>query len=269
MIGVGGANAGKLPVDPQRECIIMTASVRILLVEDDIRLSELIGDYLMQYGYTILTETRGDTGMKRIVGEYPDLVILDLMLPGMDGLDVCRRVRSAYTGPILMLTAREEDMDEVAGLEVGADDYIKKPVEPRVLLAHIRALLRRFGKTPVEGEADAGGPPVDELVFDSLVINRSSQHVTLSGRSVELTTAEFALLWFLASNSGQVLDRETIFKGVRGIPYDGLDRTVDIIVSRLRKKLGDNAAKPWRIKTVWGQGYLFVKDGNRFQATGE
>jgi len=247
----------------------MTASVRILLVEDDMRLSELIRDYLVQYGYTILAEFRGDTGMKRIVSENPDLVILDLMLPGMDGLDVCRCVRSSYSGPILMLTAREDDMDEVAGLEIGADDYIKKPVEPRVLLAHIRALLRRYGKSPTDGESTDDGPAVDELVFDSLVINRSSQRVTLYGRSVDLTTAEFALLWFLASNSGRVLDRETIFKAIRGIPYDGLDRSVDIIISRLRKKLGDDAAKPWRIKTVWGQGYLFVKDGSNPQVTGE
>jgi DNA-binding response OmpR family regulator len=239
----------------------MPASARILLVEDDIRLSELIRDYLMQYGYAILTETRGDTGMLRIVSEHPDLVILDLMLPGKDGLDVCRCVRSTYAGPILMLTARENDMDEVAGLEVGADDYVKKPVEPRVLLAHIRALLRRYKNTPVDNEPAAAGPQVDELIFDSLVINRTSQSVTLSGQNVELTTTEFNLLWFLASNSGQVLDRETIFKAIRGIPYDGLDRSVDIVVSRLRKKLGDNAAKPWRIKTIWGHGYLLVKDG--------
>lgn len=239
----------------------MPASARILLVEDDIRLSELIGDYLMQYGYAIITEARGDTGVSRIINENPDLVILDLMLPGKDGLDVCRCVRSAYTGPILMLTAREDDMDEVAGLEVGADDYVKKPVEPRVLLARIRALLRRSNKSPADIEPAADSSQTDELVFGSLVINRASQSVTLSGEYVELTTTEFALLWFLASNSGQVLDRETIFKTIRGIPYNGLDRSVDIIISRLRKKLGDNAAKPWRIKTVWGQGYLFAKNG--------
>lgn len=239
----------------------MSAPVRIMLVEDDIRLAELIRDYLMQYGYAVVTEGRGDCGMSRILDEHPDLVILDLMLPGKDGLDVCRCVRSTYTGPILMLTAREDDMDEVAGLEVGADDYVKKPVEPRVLLAHIRALLRRYTPSPADTEATAVGPQVDELVFDSLIINRSSQSVTLFGKNVELTTTEFTLLWLLASNSGRVMDRETIFKLIRGIPYDGLDRSVDIIISRLRKKLGDNAAKPWRIKTIWGQGYLFVKNG--------
>ena len=268
MSDVGGVDSGKDSLNI-KESIVMTASVRILLVEDDTRLSELIRDYLMQYGYTVLAELRGDTGMNRIVCDRPDLVILDLMLPGMDGLDVCRCVRPAYTGPILMLTAREDDMDEVAGLEIGADDYIKKPVEPRVLLAHIRALLRRHGKSPADSELADDGQTVDELVFDSLVINRSSQRVTLFGRTVGLTTAEFALLWFLASNSGRVLDRETIFKAVRGIPYDGLDRSVDIIISRIRKKLGDDAARPWRIKTIWGQGYLFVKDGPNPQTTGE
>jgi DNA-binding response OmpR family regulator len=239
---------------------IMPASGHILLVEDDCRLSELIKDYLKQYGYTVLTEIRGDTGMLRIVRENPDLVILDLMLPGKDGLAVCRFVRKQYTGPILMLTASEDDMDQVAGLEIGADDYVKKPVEPRILLARVRALLRRFKKTSPENGKETNEPQTDELVFDSLIINRCSQFVFLGGRPVELTTKEFSLLWFLAANSGRVLSRDDICLEIRGIPYDGVDRSVDVIISHLRKKLGDNATKPWRIKTVWGQGYLFVKD---------
>jgi DNA-binding response OmpR family regulator len=249
--------------------MIMSTFSHILLVEDDIRLSELIKDYLKQYGFTVLTETRGDTGMLRIIRENPDLVILDLMLPGKDGLTVCRSVRERYRGPILMLTAREDDMDQVAGLEIGADDYVKKPVEPRVLLARVRALLRRYNKPPPDNGMETSEPQPNGLVFDSLVINRSSQNVILAGQPVDLTTNEFSLLWLLAANCGRILSRDTIFKEIRGIPYDGVDRSVDVTISRLRKKLGDNPAKPWRIKTVWGQGYLFVKDAWNCMDTGE
>jgi DNA-binding response OmpR family regulator len=235
----------------------MSDSLRILLVEDDSRLAELIRDYLSQQGFTVIVETRGDTGLHRIIEEQPDLVILDLMLPGMDGLSICRLVRREYRGPILILTAREDDTDQVVGLEMGADDYVKKPIEPRILLARIRALLRRAGSNPAfEGQE----PSLERLQFGSLRIDRSAQTVFLEDQLVEVTTNEFALLWTLAANCGRTLDRETLFKETRGISYDGLDRSVDIAVSRLRKKLGDSAAKPWRIKTIWGQGYLFVKD---------
>jgi DNA-binding response OmpR family regulator len=235
----------------------MSDPSRILLVEDDARLANLIKAYLEKQGLTVDIEGRGDSGLERILAEQPDLVILDLMLPGLDGLSVCRQVRRDYTGPILMLTAREDDTDQIVGLEIGADDYVKKPVEPRVLLARIRAIIRRFG-IGQEGGRDIGN--VKELVFGILHLKQGSQTVTLGGLAVDLTSNEFTLLWALAQNGGRIMNRETLFQLTRGIGYDGLDRSVDIAISRLRKKLGDHTAKPWRIKTVWGQGYLFVKD---------
>jgi DNA-binding response OmpR family regulator len=236
----------------------------ILLVEDDHRLATLIKDYLQKQGFSVMIEDRGDTAQARIVDENPDLVVLDLMLPGKDGLSVCHGVRPTYAGPILILTAKEDDMDQVAGLEMGADDYVKKPIKPRVLLARIRALLRRFEKTTrSDNPSDIRAPSesmVDELVFGELQIYRASQSIRLNGRPVELTTHEFELLWFLASNGGKVLDRDTLYSTLRGIEFDGLDRSVDLRISHLRKKLEDDATHPQRIKTVWGQGYLFVKD---------
>ena len=237
----------------------MKENLYILVVEDDRRLAGLIRDYLEQQGYRVSVERRGDRAAQRILYERPDLVILDLMLPGEDGLTVCRRVRAEFEGPILILTAREEDMDQLAGLEMRADDCVKKPVEPRVLLARIRALLRRVARGDEPFVPSPAGTP-DELVYGSLRISRTSQRVLLEGEAVELTTNEFEMLWLLAANAGTVMDRSTILKVLRGVNYDGLDRSVDVAVSRLRRKLGDNATPPERIKTVWGQGYLFVRD---------
>ncbi len=225
----------------------------ILLVEDDLRLASLVSDYLGRQEYEIKVEHRGDTAVQRIVQLQPDLVILDLMLPGKDGFAVCREARHAYSGPILMLTAREEDMDQVVGLELGADDYVKKPVEPRVLLARIRALFRRSAPLPSQDR-------VTEMKFGALALFASSRTVTLSGDIVDLSTNEFDLLWLLASRAGDVLDRDLLYQQVKGIEYDGLDRSIDVAVSRLRKKLNDNPDQPCRIKTVWGSGYLFVSD---------
>lgn len=225
----------------------------ILLVEDDVSLGELIADYLRQQGFQVEIEPRGDTAVARIRREAPDLVILDVMLPGMSGMDVCRQVRPHYVGPILMLTARTDDFDQVVGLELGADDYVKKPVVPRVLLARIRALLRRIEP------GDAGEESAD-LCFGALRINRAARRVVLDQSELELTTTEFELLWLMASNAGKVLGREVMFASLRGIDYDGLDRSIDVAVSRLRQKLHDIDNPPERIKTVRGRGYLFVAD---------
>jgi len=232
----------------------------ILLIEDDRRLGNLIKKYLEKQGFDILIERRGDTAPGRIIKEKPSLVVLDLMLPGMDGFSICQSVRSKFRGPILILTAREDDMDQVVGLEMGADDYVKKPVKPRVLLARIRALLRRFDKTDPTNKSSLKENDLGELIYGGLKINRLSQSVCLNGQNVELTTNEFDLLWFLANNAGSILDRNTIYRSLRGINYDGLDRSVDLTISRLRKKLEEDADHPKRIKTVWGQGYLFIKD---------
>jgi DNA-binding response OmpR family regulator len=238
----------------------MHERLHILVVEDDRRLAGLIRDYLEQQGYQTAVERRGDRAAQRILHERPDLVVLDLMLPGKDGLTVLQQVRADFGGAVLILTAREDDMDQVAGLEMGADDYVKKPVEPRVLLARIRALLRRFARDPNSAAQESHADPCQEIVCGELLISLAARRVTLAGRSVALTTGEFELLWLLASNAGAVLDRDTIFKVLRGFDYDGSDRSVDVSVSRLRKKLGDDPECPKRIKTVWSKGYLFVKD---------
>lgn len=225
----------------------------ILLVEDDERLSGVIVEYLEKQGLKVEVEFRGDTAVDRILGLQPDLVILDLMLPGLDGLEVCKQVRQQFNNPILMLTSRDEDFDQVVGLELGADDYVIKPVQPRVLLARIRALLRRI--QPIAGNSE------DCLNFGELSINRTARIVTLKQQEITLTTTEFNFLWFLASHAGQVLSRDIIYTTLSGIEYDGLDRLVDIRISRLRKLLEQDPAKPRGIKTVRGQGYLFVAQG--------
>jgi len=225
---------------------------RILLVEDDVRLAELVAEFLRQHDFDVQLETRGDDALERFSLDT-DLVILDLMVPGMDGMTLCRELRQHYTGPIMMLTAKGGDIDQVLGLELGADDYVVKPVEPRVLLARVEALLRRFQR--------AAAPPAGEMCFGSLSINRQAQKAVLRGEALALTTQEFDLLCLLASRPGEVLARADIYRQLRGLEYDGLDRTVDVCVSHLRKKLGDDGERPQLIKTVWGKGYLFVAEG--------
>ncbi len=229
---------------------------KILLVEDDVRLSALVKEYLEKQAYDIQVEYRGDRAVKRIIDEAPDLVILDLMLPGKDGLSICRDVRSRYKGPILILTAREDDMDQVAGLELGADDYVKKPVEPRVLLARIRALFRRT----CNYLETSGLKSPKKINFGGLALNLLSRNAMLNNTALALSTTEFDLLWLLASRAGEVLDRDLLCQVVKGVEYDGVDRSIDVAVSRLRKKVQDHPDQPFRIKTVWGSGYLFVED---------
>ena len=233
----------------------------ILLVEDDQRLSDLMNEYLTKQGLLVEVEYRGDTAVQRILNLQPDLVVLDLMLPGLDGLEVCRQIRPAYEGPILMLTARDEDIDQIVGLELGADDYVIKPVQPRILLARIRTLLRRVQLPQVVTGSSVTEQKSKGFNFDRLKINPSAREVTLDNQIVELSTQEYELLYLLASNAGEVLSRDQIFEAMSGIEYDGLDRSVDIRISRLRKLLEINSDKPSGIKTVRGQGYLFVAQG--------
>jgi two-component system OmpR family response regulator/two-component system response regulator RstA len=228
-------------------------TINILLVEDDERLAELTAEYLAKNDMSVAIEPRGDTAEARILAEQPDLVILDVMLPGKDGFEVCRAVRQNYRGVILMLTARDEDFDQILGLEMGADDYIAKPVQPRVLLARIKALLRRLPSA----EAPAGES--EKLVFGQFEISQSTRSATLNGYSIDLTTAEFDLLWLLANHAGNVLSRDDLLQELRGIGFDGLDRSIDARISRLRKRLNDDSESPTRIKTVRGKGYLFSK----------
>ena len=209
---------------------------------------------------TVGLETHGGAAVERIRSEQPDLVVLDLMLPGEDGLSICRRVRPQYSGPIIMLTARTDDLDQVLGLEMGADDYVSKPVKPRVLLARIRAMLRRVTENAQGQGGEVNGEEPARLQFNDLVVDRSMREAWLNDESIDLTSAEFDLLWLLASNAGRVLSREEIFTALRGIEYDGQDRSIDVRVSRIRPKSGDDPIHPRRIKTVRSKGYLFVKE---------
>jgi DNA-binding response OmpR family regulator len=223
----------------------------ITLVEDDLRLSELVSRYLQGNGFSVTVIANGDQVVGHVQREVPDLVILDLGLPGQDGLSICKQLRPAFTNPILILTARDNDIDQVLGLELGADDYVVKPVEPRVLMARINALLRR-------SKAQNGGG-TKTLRFGRLLINAVARSVTLDGRSIALSSNEFDLLAYLAAHAGEVQSRETLFQQLYRRNYDGLDRMLDVRISHLRRKLGDGESSE-RIKTVWGHGYLFVPD---------
>lgn len=216
----------------------------VLLVEDDEALAQLVREYLEQHDLRVHVEPRGDQAEAAVQRLKPDALILDIGLPGEDGLSLCRRLRPRFAGPIIMLTARGDEVDEVVGLELGADDYIAKPVRPRVLLARLARLIRRGASATASGLLERG----------DLRIDSASRSVQLAGREIELTTAEFDLLYVLANNAGQVMSRDAIMEAVRGIAYDGLDRSIDLRISRLRKKLGN----PGWIKSVRGVGYLLA-----------
>lgn len=225
----------------------------ILLVEDDLRLAELVSRYLTNHGFNMTSVSRGDEVVERVQRDNPDLVILDLGLPGEDGFSICKRLRPGFANPILILTARDNDIDHVLGLELGADDYVIKPVEPRVLLARVGALLRRSKPPTVP-------VPTRVLRFGRLLVNVVSRAVKWDGRDIALSRNEFDLLVFLAGHPGEIQSRERLYKSLYNRDYDGLDRMLDIRISRLRRKLDDDAENPQRIKTIWGQGYLFVPD---------
>ena len=222
---------------------------KILLVEDDASLASMVADFLRQRNYAVTIEGRGDAAVDRIRSENPDVVILDITLPGLDGISVCRAVRSDYHGTIFILTARGDEVDEVVSLEVGADDYMAKPVRPRALLARLQMHLRKH-TTPDPAREN------QELTAGSLMIDPSRRVVEISGEQVRLTTAEFDLLYLLAESAGQPISRTDIYERIHGMRYDGLDRSIDLRISRLRKKLGDDPADPQRIKSVRGVGYM-------------
>ncbi|MBQ4797931.1 response regulator transcription factor [Pseudoalteromonas sp. MMG006] len=224
----------------------------ILLVEDDVSLAQWVAEYLTEQGYTTHVCHRGDEVVSQVKTLNPTIVLLDIMLPGQDGISVCRELRSFYSAPIIMLTARDEEMDEVIGLEVGASDYIMKPVRPRALLARIKAALRQNNETST--------PQVNESLIQvgALSINTESRNVTLNEQDINISSAEYLLLHYLASNAGQVVSRDAVFKATKGREYDGLDRSVDVLISALRKKFNDDPQNPEKIKTIWGRGYLLV-----------
>lgn len=224
----------------------------ILLVEDDSSLAQWVAEYLIEQGYTTLICPRGDEVIAMVKTHKPDLVLLDVMLPGQDGISVCRELRQFYHAPIIMLTARDEEMDEVIGLEVGASDYIAKPVRPRALLARIKAALRL--------NIDQQSEQADDSIISvgSLKIDTQSRTVFVNEQEQNVSSAEYLLLQYLASNAGQVVSRDAVFKATKGREYDGLDRSVDVLISALRRKFNDDSQHPEKIKTIWGRGYLLV-----------
>lgn len=224
----------------------------VLLAEDDERLATLVKSFLEENGIDVVIESLGHNVVRQVRELNPDLVMLDIMLPGKDGLSICKEIRPSYTGPILILTARDSDKDQILGLEYGADDYVSKPADPGVLLARIRALLRRY-KTEPSSENN-------HLTVGRLEIDLAARRVSIHSEEVILTSHEFDLLAVLAQKAGEVLSREYLFNRVYNRPYDGLDRTIDVRVSQLRKKLGDNPDVPEKLKTIWGRGYLFVPE---------
>lgn len=226
---------------------------KILLVEDDLSLAQWVSEYLTQQGFEVLLCHRGDEVIELVKKHTPQLILLDVMLPGKDGISVCRELTSFYTGPILMMTAKGDEIDEVIGLEVGATDYIIKPVRPRALLARINAALRNTSES--EDKANAEQINVGTLRIDTL-----SRNVYIQNEQVNVSNAEYSLLHFLASNADKVMDRDSVFLATKGREYDGLDRSVDVLISALRKKFSDDPQNPKKIKTIWGKGYLLVSE---------
>jgi len=222
---------------------------KVLLIDDDKKHSELLKAYFERFDIKLTCALNAEDGFKKLARMEPDLLLLDVMLPGMSGFDICREVRKKSNIPIIMLTARGDVIDRVSGLELGADDYVGKPFEPRELVARVQALLRR---------AEQVGSVMGTLAFDGLTINTETRSVQVDGAAVDLTSMEYELLMILARRQGRKLSRDEILSELRGIDAALLTRSVDIMVSRLRQKLGDAAKPPRFIQTIWGRGYSFV-----------
>ena len=222
--------------------------LKILLVDDDPNIRQLVNLYLEKEGFEVAMAARGDEALKLFKESPPNLMLLDIMLPGMDGWQVCREVRKVSNIPIIMLTAKDETFDKVLGLELGADDYVVKPFDMKELVARIKAVSRRFQN------ADS---PDKELVFPGLSVNINQYTVKYMGRELDMPPKELELLYFLASHPGMVFTREQLLEQVWGYDYFGDSRTVDVHVKRLREKLTEGESMGWMIKTVWGVGYKF------------
>jgi DNA-binding response OmpR family regulator len=220
----------------------------ILIIDDDEKLNELLTEYLSQFNYKISTAIHPQQGLQLLKERNPDLIILDIMLPEMSGFEVCKEIRKEYRIPIIMLTARGEVTDRIVGLELGADDYLPKPFDPRELLARIQSVLRRIHVKSEKRIIDIG----------DLHIDIERQSVSIKDKIITLTTMEFELLSLFANNPGKVLSRDYLMDHLRGIDWDVFDRSIDVLLSRLRNKLGDHPKNPTWIKTVWGAGYKFI-----------
>ncbi|MFW5405834.1 two-component system response regulator RstA [Pectobacterium carotovorum] len=234
---------------------------KIVFIEDDTEVGKLIAAYLGKHDIDVQVEARGDQALAFIEQQQPDLVLLDIMLPGKDGMTICRELRPLYSGPIVLLTSLDSDMNHILALEMGADDYILKTTPPAVLLARLRLHLRQYAAAPqsvTENAAPAALQVHKSLHFGLLCIDPVNREVTLGQEHIVLSTADFDLLWQLATHAGHIMDRDALLKNLRGVTYDGMDRSIDVAISRLRKKLYDNPLEPFRIKTVRNKGYLFA-----------
>lgn len=227
--------------------MLMNHRAKVLVIDDDINISELIRIYLEKEGFEVNTVYDGKKGIEVFSDYAPSIVILDIMLPGADGWKVCREIRKISNIPIIMLTAKGETFDKVLGLELGADDYIVKPFDPKELVARVKAVLRRYTQRDSE---------VEEIVYPSLVVNKTTYTVKIAGKEYEMPPKELELLFFLASNPNRVFTREQLLEHVWGFDFYGDSRTVDVHIKRLREKL-DIPNMPWQLKTVWGVGYKF------------
>jgi DNA-binding response OmpR family regulator len=223
----------------------------ILLVEDDISLANWVCEYLTEQSFTVIHVERGDLVLDKIKTVNVDLVLLDVMLPGLNGIEVCRLIRQHCQVPIIMLTARADEFDEVIGLEAGADDYVIKPVRPRALLARINRQLSSLQQNSSINNT---------LTFGELTINQEAKRVIYLNQEIQLSSSLFAFLTFLAEHAGSVVDRDSVFRALKKRDYDGQDRRFDVMLSSLRKTFNDDPQKPKKFKTVWGKGYLFVSD---------
>jgi len=222
---------------------------KVLIIDDDKKHSELLKAFFERYGIKLTCAFDAEDGFKKLARTEPDLLLLDVMLPGKDGFEICREVRKKSNIPIIMLTARGDVIDRVSGLELGADDYVGKPFEPRELVARVQALLRR---------AEQIGSEIGTMRFDGMDIFTETRSVKVDGETIDLTSMEYELLLILARRNGRKLSRDEILSELRGIDAALLTRSVDIMVSRLRQKLGDSAKPPRFIQTVWGRGYSFI-----------
>jgi DNA-binding response OmpR family regulator len=220
----------------------------ILIIDDDEKLNNMLKDFLSDFGFSIFTALEPGEGLKIMGEKLPDLIILDIMLPHMNGFEVCKTIRKTHTVPIIMLTARGEVMDKIVGLELGADDYLPKPFEPRELVARIQSVLRR---TQHDNQSRAE-------TFGRLAIDYKKRVVLLDGKDTGLTTNEFTALSLLTKNAGKVLSRDQILDALRGMECEAFNRSVDITMSRVRQKLKDDPKNPSFIKTIWGMGYVFI-----------
>lgn len=232
----------------------MENPTHILIVDDDAGIRELLADYLGQQGYAVTTAGDGKEMAERLQEQLPALVVMDLMLPGEDGLALTRQVKAAHGLPVIMLSARGEDVDRIVGLEVGADDYLPKPFNPRELLARIRAVLRR-------GEVRGDKADTEQADFGPFSLDLAAQRLSRDGAEIPLTQAEFTLLKIFVEHPNRALSRDQIMDWLKGFERDPFDRSIDVRVTRLRKKIEDDPANPAYIRTVWGQGYLFSTKG--------